>query len=201
MKKTFTLALMLLLTLALLACGSSDTDSPKQAAQTFFSAYKAQDMTKLASVYAGDSAEFNFDMLQDDGEDEFSLKLQEALTDKLMDFDYDISDEVIDGDTATVQVKITTYNLESVVQDLFTDLIGLAFSGEVDLDDEALMNEYAARIIDEKLDAATKDFEATVTLGLERLDGSWKVDPIAANSDLMNALTGGMMNAIADLGF
>lgn len=81
------------------ACG---TPSPTETADTFLSAVKAQDYEKVKSVYAGKT----FDILDSMGEDDAEVEESESidssfekeLKDKMLDFDYTLSNEIINDD-------------------------------------------------------------------------------------------------------
>lgn len=183
------------------ACGSP---SPTDAADSFLNAVKTQDQETLSSVY--DSESFNIlDSMDEDGiasnetESEDNVFANE-MKDKMLDFDYTLSDEKIDGDKATVQVKITTYEfgkaMTSIITKYFEKALPLAFSGAPDEELEKIMND----IFKAELDTLTeKKYTGEATINLVQKDGEWKVSEIDAEGELMNVLTGDLVNAIKDI--
>lgn len=128
------------------ACG---TPSPTETADTFLSAVKAQDYEKVKSVYAGKT----FDILDSMGEDDAEVEESESidssfekeLKDKMLDFDYTLSNEIINDDKATVNVEVTTYALgkamTSTMVKYIEEALPLVFSGASEEELEKIMND------------------------------------------------------------
>src|SRR5699024_6523434 len=100
------------------------------------------------------------------------------------DFEYVIGDETIDGENATVEVTIKTYPLGDIFEDVFTSLISQIMSDPT-MDVDTAMSD----LLIEKISAAEKTYEQTVTVDLVMSDGQWQVQ---TNDDIVNALSGGM---------
>lgn len=194
------IAVLCALCIGLVGCGGpSPTDVTKQAIE----AVKAQDTDALAKVYAGDAANISTDMFASTPESE-ELADSSDLTDdqqqvvkdfysKLLDFDYTVSDEQIDGDSATVKVTVNTYNFGNALNKVFQDAVSTAFMYMFSTDQDAAQKATTQAMID-SLDTqmkslTDKDKSATATVSLEKQDGNWVVQPF--DGDFYNALTGG----------
>ncbi len=197
MKKLLALALVIVLALAMTACGGSgaSADTPTDAANTFLKAVQEQDTDTMAKVYQGDPAEM--DLIGDtemDSED-IPAELSALLSEQMQQFEYEVSNEVVDEDTATVDVKITTVNIGKAFEDSINEFMEKAMAGEISSDttqEELTAQLYAA--FQEKLAAAEKDYEGTAVLNLTNVDGKWMVDQISQTDPLVNCLTGGLMD-------
>ncbi|MGN0701943.1 MAG: hypothetical protein ACI4KL_02055 [Lentihominibacter sp.] len=194
-------ALSICLIISFCACGAP---SPTETADTFLSAVKAQDHETVKSVYAGKT----FDILDSMGEDDAEVEESESidssfekeLKDKMLDFDYTLSNEKINDDKATVNVEVTTYALgkamTSTMVKYIEEALPLAFSGASEEELEKMMND----IFEEELGALTdKTYTAKATINLVQQDGKWKVSEIDDEGELMNALSGDLVNAIKEI--
>ncbi|MDO4869710.1 MAG: DUF4878 domain-containing protein [Bacillota bacterium] len=201
-KLAIILVVCLAVTMSLFGCGSNPT--PTETADTFLNAVKAGDADTLKTVYEGDNFDvlaLLFDDVESDGGDAVDDEyFEKTLTPLLQDFDYKLSNEKIDGDKATVDVKITTYDIGGAflafMEDYFGQALELAFSGASDKEVEELANS----IFEEKINKLTdKDYSETVTLDLVNKDGIWKVTKIDESSELINAISGNMIKAIEEI--
>ena len=203
--KKLSLALVVCLIVAFGFCGCGGP-TPTQTADTFLTAVKAGDTETIKTVYDGKS----FDVLavldedsEGDASDEDIMEddeLVKMLIEKMQDFDYELSNEKIDGDKATVDVKITTYNIGNAftafMTEYFTQAFALAFSDAADDQIEELANTILETKLNELKD---KDYSETVTLNLVNKDDGWKVAKIKNDSDFYNAVTGGLVKAFESL--
>ena len=128
------------------------------------------------------------------GSDGFGEEATQALIDKVLEFDYEIGEESIDGDTATVELTITTYPLG----DIFTTVLSELFSS--DMEELASMTEdelmaWMDETLISQLDAAEKTYVTDVTVTLNQEDGQWVVQE---DQEFSNALTGGMIDFASD---
>ncbi|SCK01998.1 Uncharacterised protein [uncultured Eubacterium sp.] len=191
MKKIVTLILAFVICFALVSCGSP---SPTDVTDSFLKAVKAQDAEEMAKVYAGD----DFKVLDDDGEEKEVLgALEKSIMTKFFDFEYKIANEKIDGDKAKVDVTFKTYKMGNAftafIGEYFSQALGLAFSGASDKQVEEL----AETLFTEQLDKLTKkDYTKTVSVSLEKVDDQWKISELDEESDVLNAMSGGLIEAI-----
>ena len=204
-KKLLVITFIITMLAALNACGPK-IPTPTETADAFLTAIKTQDKEALATVYeAGDldllEAAAESDESGDTNEDSGLNKVyEEQMIPKMLDFDYELSNEQIDGDKATVDVKFTTYNIGDASTAFFSDYMSqaliLAFS---DASEEEL-DSVATTILSGKLaDLTEKKFEKTATLSLSMKDDKWMVDEIETGGDLIDGLTGGLVTAFANM--
>ena len=199
-------AIMVIMTV-LSGCGPK-IPTPTETTDSFLQALKSQDAEAIAGVYDGmdvdlleaasDSAEDN----KTDGDSEttdtgLEAVYEEQMLPKMLDFDYELSNEQIDGDKATVDVKITTYRIGDAFTAFFSDYISqafmLAFSDASEEDLDAL----ATTILSGKLaDLSEKTYEKTATLSLSMKDDKWVVDNIEDSDEFLDAITGGLVTSM-----
>lgn len=192
LKKISVFVLAMTLAFSLSACGSP---SPSDCADSFLSAVKTQDKEKLAEVYAGES----FDIIEDQ-EADMPASVQKLLISKLFDFDYEISDEKIDGENATVQVTLKTYHLGDSISAFLSEYISQGLALSLSGASEEKLNDLAETLFTEQLEKQKeKNFEKTVTLSLTKKDDAWQVNQIEEGSEFFDAITGGVISSIEEL--
>lgn len=170
MKKTIVLILALCLVL-LTACGSA---SPSDALKADLENAKASPEEIIGEM----------------GDEGFGEKATKALIDKVLEFEYELGKESVNGETATVETTITTYPFGQLFSNVVTKFISQAFESAGEMSDEdmtALMD----KILIEELNGAEKTYTKTITVELEQEDGVWVVQE---SDELSNALTGGMLD-------
>lgn len=177
------------------ACG---TPSPTETVDTFLTAVKAQDQETINSVYAGKDFDIISSMDEDEaGGTDAALKDMEA---KMLEFDYSLSNEIIKDDKATVDVEIKTYEFGKAMTNAMSayleEALVLAFSGASDEQLENIMNDAFKKEIDALKDKSCK---TKATINLVQKDGKWKVSSIDDESEIMNALSGNLVNAIKEI--
>ena len=181
MKRMFCILLILSLVFAMVSCGKekqpaieSDDLTPTLTADAFLKALKAQDLEALEQVYEGDVKDFS---LAEEIDDPTLLALAEKAMEKMLDFDYTLDNEQINGNNATVDVLFKTYDFEGIFKDL-TDGI--------------LPNIMNPGIFSKDPEAAKKDKDISVPLKLVKKGGKWMVKDLNKSDDLMFALSGGI---------
>ena len=191
---------MMVFTMA--ACGGGspagskeETMSPTDTMDAFLQALKAKDFEKMQEYYEGEAGDLS--MLEE--EDDEALKdVINVLVDNMLDFEYTIDNEQIDGDSATVDVNFKTYDFGGILQDimgnLMSDAVALGLSGLSQEEMEAEINELIGTKFKEGLDGASKDKEVKVTMNLIMKDGKWMVKDVSDANEFMNALSGGLMD-------
>ena len=198
-KKLCSLLLILALVLSFSACS---TPSPTEVTTAFLQAVKEQNTEDMADLYA----EGSWSLSEEAGEeadleedDELSQYFVDEVFPKLLEFDYEVLEEKIDGEKAAVDVKITTYNLgdtfTAFVGEYLTQAFALAFS---DADEDAI-TALGTSLFKEKAAVMEKTYTETVSIPLSQVDGAWVVDEIDEESPLINALTGGLIDALDTL--
>ena len=206
-RKLLVITAIMVMMAVLSGCGSK-IPTPTETTDSFLQALKSQDAEAIASVYDGtdvdlleaasDSAEDN----ETDGDSEttdtgLEAVYEEQMLPKMLDFDYELCNEQIEGDKATVDVKITTYRIGDAFTAFFSDYISQAFmlafsdASEEDLDD------LATTILSGKLaDLSEKTYEKTATLSLSMKDDKWVVDNIEDSDEFLDAITGGLVTSM-----
>ena len=191
-------------------CGSK-IPSPTETTDAFLQALKAQDDEAIAGVYADeeldllDAASDSEEEAEDtEGSEDLNSGLEsvyeEQLLPKMLDFDYEISNEQINGDKATVDVKFTTYKIGEAFTAFFGDYISQAFVLAFSDVSEEELDALAATTLSSKLaDLTEKSYEKTVTIPLTMTDGKWVVDQIESESDIIDAITGGLVTSMKNM--
>ena len=126
------------------------------------------------------------------GEDGFGEEATQALVDKVLEFDYQLGEEKIDGDKATVETTITTYPFGEIFTGIVDDFITQAFANPDMTDDDA--SALLDQLLMDALDKADKTYSKTITIELSQEDGEWVVQE---SDEMSNALTGGMLDFAA----
>ena len=187
---------------SLSACGPK-IPTPTETADTFLTAIKAQDSETLATVYAGGELDLLKAAAETDESEEvndnsgLTKVYKEQMLPKMLDFDYELSNEQIDGDKATVDVKITTYPIGDAFTAFFSDYISQAFILAFSDTSEEELDALATTILAGKIaDLDEKSYEKTVTLNLTMKDDKWIVDEFEEGSDTVDAITGGLVSSM-----
>lgn len=186
-------ALCMALLSVLVGCGSTQT--PTQAADTFMQSLKSSNnnVTSVQDIFGSTN------VTGEEGNDLVDTQVEDLIVQKLLDFDYTIGNESINGDTATVQVTIKTYNLGDAFTSFFTDYMQqalvMAFAGGT----QEQIEELGLQILEEKVNSMPKDYESTIPLNFDKVNGEWQVEDINDQENFVNALTGGYLTALEEL--
>ena len=202
-KRIIAILMCVLCAVMFTGCGGP---SPTEVTTNFLDAVKYENTETIKTVYAGKTLDLLNSTIaddvktDDDSESKDESKEEKALFKsvkaKILDFDYEIGEEKIKDDKATVEVTIKTYNLGNALTESFgsymSQAIALAFSDTSDED----MTKLFISILQSKIDACSdKNYSKTVKVPLTKTDDGWKIDKIKDDSDLMNALSGGLVDA------
>ena len=194
MRKIFSIFLIFVLAASLSACGSAPT--PKDIAEKYLAAIKAQDEEGISALSEGSYSEDELmgtvdsvlgESEEGEEEDEATKKFKE----KVIDFDYTIGEERIDGENAEVDVTIKTYDFGTMMgqylERAMSELMAAAFDGASQEEIDAM----GKKILEEELDKLTeKSYETTVPMKLKKVEGEWKVAKMEDDSEFMNAILG-----------
>jgi hypothetical protein len=198
-KKIVAMLTLLIMTFSLYACGGP---SPTETVTTFLNGIKAQDNEAIHSVYSDD--EFNFagelDLDDEDTGAELSKVFTEQLLPLITSFEYTLSNEVIDGDHATVDVTIKTYNFGNAFSSFFTNYLTQAFAMAFSDATEEDMDKLGANLLSTELNNLTEmNTEKTATVHLSAIDDGWVIDEFEEEDPFYDALTGGMVSTMETL--
>lgn len=98
---------------------------------------------------------------------------------KAKEFDYKISEGKIDGDKATVNVKITSYNIAGFMVNWITDYMQTASEQFADsTPDDSQMEQMLKESYENQKSTLKKDLKKDVKLNLVKDDGKWKVNTL-----------------------
>ncbi len=162
------LTLLLILMLCITGC-SLMSSSPKDAVTKFLNKYKNNDTAVVN--------ELNDYLDTEDLDDDTKEDYREIYLRQYSNLKYEIKDEKIDGDKATVDVQITVYdyyktNKES--EEYFTSNNTEFLDDDGDID----FSKYFQYRIDKLLDTSdTVDY--TLTLNLNKVDDTWEIEPLS----------------------
>lgn len=198
-----------LIVVALAAClclavvpACSSEPSPGEVTKNALDAMKAQDTEALAKYYSGDMGDLQgtIDSFSQEGDQmtEAQAELMQSFAAKLYDFDYELGEEAIDGETATVGVTLTTYDMGTAfgeaISDYFSTAFAMALSGASQEELENLLYDGMRG----KIDALTeKTHTSDIELTLTKTDEGWMLDSFS--DEAADALTGGMLSAATDM--
>lgn len=199
MKRLFCIALILLLVFTMVSCGkdepvtSSDDLTPTLTADAFLKALKAKDLASLEQVYEGDAKDFS---LAEEIDDPTLLALADKAMEKMLDFDYTLDNEQINGNNATVDVLFKTYDFEGIFKDLTDGILpNIMDPGIFSKDPQTIEREILGTLTEnfaEALKNVKKDKDVTVPLKLVKKGGKWMVKDLNKTDDFMFALSGGI---------
>ena len=194
MRKIFSIFLIFVLAASLSACGSAPT--PKDIAEKYLAAIKAQDEEGISALsegsYSEDELMGTVDLVlgeSEEGEeyDEATKKFKE----KVIDFDYTIGEERIDGENAEVDVAIKTYDFGTMLGQYAERAMSELMAAAVDGASQEEIDAMDRKILEEELDKLTeKSYETTVPMKLKKVEGEWKVAKMEDDSEFMNAILG-----------
>lgn len=189
--------------------------TPEATASAALHAVVSHDRSAFAGCYAGNPDELDHDVdtalagaigLESSTTvpselDASHQKAYDAFLARLVDFDYEVGQAQVDGDSATVQVSVKTRDLDAYFNDCMSDylartLADARYTG-------AVSNQNQARLFVDVADEHAqqlggKDQSATVELRLVRAGGTWKLDTLDASE--LDVLTGGFFGALEQVG-
>ena len=201
MRKTIILIFVLIFELLFSSCSIT----PESAVKTFLDDVKngtglsiLEHLTEnsiLPRINIGDKP-----MLESDTAE--AIETTENLIAKIQDFDYEIIGHKNNEDgTVDVFVEITTYDFADILIDVVKEILKDAMS--------SLFSEYATgeesfdkKILDSfnsQLAKAEKDYKDSVVVKVEKNGLKWDLVKGDANKDLLNAISGGIIEAADSL--
>lgn len=184
MKKLIAVVATALMALSLLAgCGAKQ--SPSDAVSEWMEAFKSGSVNEASSISAS---------LAGASEEDMKLFLKKA-----QDLDYEIVEEKLadDGKSATVKVKITTYDFGAGMTNFVDKMMQDAMSGKI-TEKDVTTEKLISRMIAEMTALEDKDYEKEVVANLTLDDKTWKPD-IESNAEFLDAVLGGLLTAAKDM--
>lgn len=122
-------------------------------------------------------------------------KQYQKLLEKIQDFDYEVTDEKIDGDSATVTVKITTYDFGKAYQEMYEQISKDAAAGKISSSTDT--TNYIYKLMFSKMNGLKdKDYTKKVKVKCTKDDdGTWDTN-ILDDSSIEDAILGGVMTIV-----
>lgn len=116
----------------------------------------------------------------------------QKLLKKIQDFDYEVTKEKINGDSATVTVKITTYDFGKAYKQMYQQISKDAAAGKITSSTDT--TSYVYKLLFSKMNALEdKDYSTTVKVKCTKDDdGTWSTN-ILDDSTIEDAILGGVM--------
>ena len=171
-----------------------NSTTPTKTAEEFLQAIKDQDAETLSELYESDKIDIFEDT--DENTDGLSDSIKEELIVKLLNFDYEITDEKVDGNKATVSVNISTYDFKNLFAEFIRDYISEGLSQALDGASKEELEKLAEEVFSKKLDKLTdKSVTTTVELKLVKKGNKWIVKNV--DDSFINALTGGLSDTFS----
>lgn len=180
LKKLMISVLAISMVLSMAACGKANT--PTKVVEKQMQELKDEKVeTELSSLVSDSSVAKKY------GDD------YKKLLKKIQDFDYEVTDEKVDGDSATVTVKVTTYNFGQAYKDMYNQVVKDANNGKITSSTD--LTSYIYKMMFQKMNALDKkDFKASVKVKCTKNeDGDWETD-IDKSSDIEDAILGGVIS-------
>jgi len=178
MKKIF-LALVLAFTLTGCEMGNMD-NTPTKKVEAFFDKYQTLDSNVLNDL--------DLTIADDTTIDETTRSdYREFMKSHYQDLEYEIKDETIDGDNATVVAEVTVRDYSKVLNDadVYKDTNATEFNDESGTYSPALFSKYRLG----KMEDVNETVTYTLNLTLTKQDGEWVMDELSETDEQkMNGL-------------
>lgn len=165
MKKLFLPILVLLLS----ACSLNATATPKQKVSDFLDKYKNEHTNVMEQLE--DTIESAFD------KDDYKERYKDLIINQYKNMNYKITDEVIEDDTAVVEVEVTVLDYGSAISaaDAYLQESPDEFKNEDKIDEEKFQ-EYKLKQMEDVEDTKKYKIEFTLT---KNSKNEWEIDPLS----------------------
>ncbi len=183
------------LTVMLTGCGSKG-ETPDQAVTNALKAVKTLDKENIEKY-------LSYDQLTNYTEDEENaLESEELLKQFFAKLDYKIVSSNVEENIATVKTEITNIDLKNVIGEYVKRAMAIVFENAFKPEGEQLteeaIQEQGIQILNDILkESQDKTVTNTVDIKLTKNEDGWK---ITMDETLQSALTGGLTDAIKDMG-
>lgn len=166
--KKIALAFSMLMIILMSGCGEKTVlNTPTKKVEAFFANYQTLDDNVLAQL---DETIDKDDTLTDEQKDEY----RELMKKHYKNLKYDVKDEVIDGDkaTVTVEIEVTDYTKVMSDADKYLEENKDTFNDEEGKYDKTLFTKYRL----DKLKEAKDTVKYTLDMTLTKVDDEWQLD-------------------------
>ncbi len=162
--------------LLLTGCGTSKLlNTPTKKVEMFFGKYQSLDQDVIDQLNDVSENEMIFN---DDQKEEYINLMKKHYK----EIKYDVKDETIDGDTATVTVEIEVHDYSKIMNDAdqyLKDHPEKFYKEGTTEYDESLFTDYRL----EKLKDATDKVKYTIELTLTKIDDEWVIDDLDKDTE------------------
>ena len=162
--------------LLLTGCGTSQLlNTPTKKVEMFFGKYQSLDQDVIDQLNDVSENEMIFN---DDQKEEYINLMKKHYK----EIKYDVKDETIDGDTATVTVEIEVHDYSKIMNDAdqsLKDHPEKFYKDGTTEYDESLFTDYRL----EKLKDATDKVKYTIELTLTKIDDEWVIDDLDKDTE------------------
>ena len=197
MRRLLSVLLVGILIVTMTGCG--ETTTPSETTVIFLDSLKSIDTETSDSVYDPSSSHEFIPDSDSPGVETAIETVKKGELFKLFQFDYEILDEKKEGNHATVDIKVVTYDLESAFASFMDTYIPYALTSEYAA---MTQNEKLTTLIDfankEASKVTKKNFENTATVELIKIDHQWKITNVDENPDLIYAISGGLSDLVTE---
>ncbi len=198
-KKSLLIFISILLIFCLTSCSKQETENPGETVVNFLNALQQQNYASAKAYYSE-----NLDNLPNfrNKIEAISPAVANELFNKLADFSYTIKNVEIDPNDknkASVTVSLQCYDLGSAFQNIILDYLKtdleMTFDGAKD---EEIIQKAEETILAD-ISKSEKNFRQAIIIALTKEDDVWKLDKISENRELLNALSGNIINTIEEI--
>lgn len=164
------LAMMLFVPFLLVGCGQKMMNTPTKQVEMFFANYQSLDDSVVEQLNKVANEEELFNSTQ-------RKEYVELMKKHYQDLKYEIKDEIIDGDTATVTVEIEVTDYSKTLEDAekYLNENKSEFNNDKNEYDESLFTTYRL----EQLKKSTDKVKYTLNIYLTKVDNEWKIDDLS----------------------
>ena len=167
MKKILAIFFILLFS----ACSLMDINTPKEKVRELLDKYKNQDTMVTSELDNVISSEYSGD---------YKDRYKKLMLNQYKNMEYDITDEIIDGDTAIVTADVTVYNYGNMIETANEYLKNHEEEFYMEDTEEKVVDtnkflDYKLNLLEEVKDRRTYTVEFTLT----KEDKEWKLDDLS----------------------
>ena len=149
-------------------CNKEMYNTPNKRVEMFLENYQSLDDEVLTQL---DDTLANEDMTEEQKE-----RYKDIMKKHYQNLTYEIKDEVVDGDTATVtaEIEVTDYTKVMNDADTYLDENEAEFNNDEGVYDESLFNDYRL----DQFETAKDTVKYTIDFTLTKVDDEWQLDDI-----------------------
>lgn len=189
MKKILLILISAILVFTLASCSSKET--PKEVVEKGITAFKDLNLIQIQKYFDTEEISDENDLFGQDFDVE-NLEIFRLMTKNIS---YEIINVDNDDKVATVNAKITNFNMTIIMGEFITKALALAFGqiGNTEVDEEEMQKQMEDILIELLSEEDNEMITTEVDIKLYDVEGEWKID---LNDDLLNALFGGLSNVV-----